>query len=179
MTASEAFTTARAGTYLVRVRDIKESMGERFAITDGGTHHHMAAVGLGSFVRRNFPIELVGRTVPDGVLNEDDVAALELAVNEAASNIMKHAYHGRTDQWIQLDADAFPGRVSIRLHHLGDSFDPAAVSPPALDGSRESGFGVFLITESVDELRYSRDERGRHCITLVKVFSSESRSRPG
>ena len=32
--------------------------------------------------------------------------------------------HGRSDQRIQLDADAFPDRVSIRLHHLGDSFDP-------------------------------------------------------
>ena len=84
---------------------------------------------------------------------------------------MKHAYHGRADQRIQLEADAFPGRVSIRLHHLGDSFDPAAVSPPALDGSRESGFGIYLITKSVDEVRYSRDERGRNCIALVKVLN--------
>ena len=61
---------------------------------------------------------------------------------------------------------------SIRLHHLGDSFDPAAVSPPALDGSRESGFGIYLITNSVDEVRYSRDERGRNCIALVKVLNS-------
>ena len=112
------------------------------------------------------------RMVPEGLLDQDDVAELELAVNEAASNIMKHAYHGRADQRIQLEADAFPGRVSIRLHHLGDSFDPAAVSPPALDGSRESGFGIYLITKSVDEVRYSRDERGRNCITLVKVLNS-------
>ena len=112
------------------------------------------------------------RMVPEGLLDQDDVAELELAVNEAASNIMKHAYHGRADQRIQLEADVFPGRVSIRLHHLGDSFDPAAVSPPALDGSRESGFGIYLITKSVDDVRYSRDERGRNCITLVKVLNS-------
>ncbi len=93
-------------------------------------------------------------------------------MNEAASNIMKHAYHGRADQRIQLEADMFPGRVSIRLHHLGDSFDPAAVSPPALDGSRESGFGIYLITKSVDDVRYSRDERGRNCIALVKVLNA-------
>ena len=112
------------------------------------------------------------RMVPEGILDQDDVAELELAVNEAASNIMKHAYHGRTDQWIQLEADAFPGRVSIRLHHLGDSFDPAAVSPPAMDGSRESGFGIYLISKSVDEVQHSRDERGRNCIALVKVFNT-------
>ena len=106
------------------------------------------------------------------LLDQDGVAELELAVNEAASNIMKHAYHGRTDQWIKLEADMLPGRVSIRLHHLGDSFDPGAVSPPALDASRESGFGIYLITKSVNEVRYSRDERGRNCITLVKVLNS-------
>jgi anti-sigma regulatory factor (Ser/Thr protein kinase) len=89
-------------------------------------------------------------------------------VNEAASNIIKHAYHGRADQRIQLDAEAASDRVTIRLHHLGDSFDPAAVPPPALDGSRESGFGMYLITHSVDDVRYFRDERGRNCIALVK-----------
>jgi serine/threonine-protein kinase RsbW len=115
------------------------------------------------------------RTVPEGLLDEEDVAGLELAVNEAASNIMKHAYHGRADQWIQLDADAYPDRVSIRLHHLGDSFDPATVSPPTLDGSRESGFGVYLIARSVDDVRYSRDERGRNSIALVKHLDSMMR----
>lgn len=97
---------------------------------------------------------------------------LELAINEAASNVMKHAYHGRTDQRIQLEADVFADRVSIRLHHLGDAFDPAVVAPPALDGSRESGFGIYLINHCVDEVRYSRDERGRNCIELVKILWS-------
>jgi anti-sigma regulatory factor (Ser/Thr protein kinase) len=110
--------------------------------------------------------------LPAGKLAQDDVAALELAVNEAASNIMKHAYHGRTDQRIQLQADAFPDRVSIRLHHLGDSFDRDSVAPPAFDGSRESGFGIYLMSQSVDEVRYSRDDRGRHCITLVKILEA-------
>jgi diaminopimelate decarboxylase len=55
------FLTARAGTYLMRVRYVKESMGQRFAVTDGGTHHHLAAVGIGSFGKRNFPMALVGR----------------------------------------------------------------------------------------------------------------------
>jgi anti-sigma regulatory factor (Ser/Thr protein kinase) len=110
--------------------------------------------------------------LPGSSLDPDSVAALELAVNEAASNIMKHAYHGRADQWIQLEAEAFPGQVSIRLHHLGDPFDPSAVAPPALDGSQESGFGIYLITRSVDDVRYYRDERGRNCIALVKVCKS-------
>jgi PAS domain S-box-containing protein len=114
-----------------------------------------------------------GSMVPEGLLDEDEIAGLELAVNEAASNIMKHAYHGRADQRIALDAEAFPDRVSIRLHHLGDSFDPTSVSPPALDGSRESGFGIYLISKSVDEVRYSRDERGRNCVALIKMLNPQ------
>ena len=55
------YLTAMAGTYVVRVQYVKESHGERFAVADGGTNHHMAAVGIGSFVKRNFPIRLLSR----------------------------------------------------------------------------------------------------------------------
>ncbi len=55
------YLAAPCGLYLIRVRYVKTSMGQRFAVTDGGTNHHMAAVGVGSFVKRNFPIRLVSR----------------------------------------------------------------------------------------------------------------------
>ncbi|MET9566632.1 type III PLP-dependent enzyme [Streptomyces tauricus] len=55
------YLVGHSGTYAMRVRYVKESMGERFAVADGGTNHHMAAVGIGSFVKRNFPIGLLGR----------------------------------------------------------------------------------------------------------------------
>ncbi|WP_433271691.1 type III PLP-dependent enzyme [Actinosynnema sp. CS-041913] len=61
MLESGRFLTAKSGTYVMGVRYVKESMGERFAVTDGGTHHHMAAVGIGSFVKRNFPVALLDR----------------------------------------------------------------------------------------------------------------------
>ncbi|MFD8233734.1 diaminopimelate decarboxylase [Streptomyces sp. NPDC059696] len=55
------FLTADAGTYVTRAAYVKESMGESFVVADGGTNHHMAAVGIGSFVKRNFPIVHLGR----------------------------------------------------------------------------------------------------------------------
>ncbi|KOV19005.1 type III PLP-dependent enzyme [Streptomyces sp. XY152] len=55
------FLTADAGTYVTRAVYVKESMGELFVVADGGTNHHMAAVGIGSFVKRNFPIVHLGR----------------------------------------------------------------------------------------------------------------------
>jgi diaminopimelate decarboxylase len=49
------------GTYVVRAQYVKESRGEWFVVADGGTNHHMAAVGIGSFVKRNFPIRSLTR----------------------------------------------------------------------------------------------------------------------
>ena len=89
-------------------------------------------------------------------------------MTEAASNVMRHAYGDRTDRVIQLVAEAFDDRIVLRLHHLGQSFDPAAVRPPVFDGSQEGGFGMYIISQSVDEVRYYRDERGRNCISMMK-----------
>jgi len=65
MCESGRFLTARAGEYVVRVGAVKESMGLHFATTDGGTHHHQAAAGIGSVVPRNFPVRLLNRTSPE------------------------------------------------------------------------------------------------------------------
>jgi diaminopimelate decarboxylase len=59
------YLVARAGTYVTRVRYVKDSFDVPFAVADGGTNHHMAAVGVGSFVKRNFPVELLSRAAYD------------------------------------------------------------------------------------------------------------------
>ncbi|ADJ45800.1 diaminopimelate decarboxylase [Amycolatopsis mediterranei S699] len=55
------YLAATSGTYVVRVRYTKTSLGQNFAVADGGTNHHMAAVGIGSYVKRDFPIRLLNR----------------------------------------------------------------------------------------------------------------------
>ena len=112
------------------------------------------------------------RMVPEGLLDEDDVARARAGGERGGQQHHEACLSRPCRSADSAGSRRVPGRVSIRLHHLGDSFDPAAVSPPALDGSRESGFGIYLITKSVDDVRYSRDERGRNCITLVKVLNS-------
>lgn len=61
------YLTAECGTYVTRALVVKESMGEHFVVADGGTNHHMAAVGVGSFVKRNFPIRSLTRYTEDSV----------------------------------------------------------------------------------------------------------------
>ena len=116
---------------------------------------------------RAFVREVCSR-IHDPAPDEETVQQLELAVTEAASNVMRHAYAGRADRRVQIDMDVFADRIVLRLHHLGQSFDPDAVRPPVFDGTQDGGFGMYIINQSVDEVRYHRDERGRNCISMTK-----------
>ncbi len=51
------YLTGPAGIYLMAVRAVKTSRGQRFIIADGGMHHHLAASGnLGQVIKRDYPI---------------------------------------------------------------------------------------------------------------------------
>ena len=50
------FLVGEGGIYVCKIIDIKESRGEKFLITDGGLHHHLAASGnFGQVIRKNYP----------------------------------------------------------------------------------------------------------------------------
>ncbi|MFE6687036.1 type III PLP-dependent enzyme [Streptomyces sp. NPDC057743] len=87
------YLTAWCGTYVVRALYVKESVGERFVVADGGTNHHMAAVGVGSFVKRNFPLRSLTRyqdeptgwyTVTGPLCTPNDVIGKRVALPEVA-----------------------------------------------------------------------------------------------
>ncbi|MCC7423628.1 MAG: SpoIIE family protein phosphatase [Planctomycetaceae bacterium] len=123
---------------------------------------------LGELRRARELIRTVCRGLTPPPLDDEGIAQLELAVTEACSNVMKHAYRGEERQAIHLEVEVDAQNVSVLVHHLGPPFDPSTVPLPAFDGSQVSGFGVYLIAQSVDSVRYSQDERGRNCIALVK-----------
>jgi anti-sigma regulatory factor (Ser/Thr protein kinase) len=101
-------------------------------------------------------------------LDGESVAALELAVNEAAVNVMKHAYAGRPDGRIDLEARDHGDRVVIRLFHRGKGFRRSDVAPPTFDLTADGGFGIYIIEQSVDEVRYGTDDHGNREIVLTK-----------
>lgn len=101
-------------------------------------------------------------------LSEDGIEQLALAVNEAVSNIIVHAYHGRHNQQIQIVADVYADRVVVRLYHDGETFDPTMIPPPSFDGSQDHGFGLYIIAHSVDDVHYTRDAHGRSVMCLIK-----------
>lgn len=103
-----------------------------------------------------------------GADTEPAIAELELAVTEAASNIIRHAHRGMASLPIEMVIEADPEQVSVTLYHSGPAFDPASAPPPVFNGSREGGFGLYLIRQSVDDVRYWCDEQGRQAIRLLK-----------
>ena len=59
------YLVGEAGIYVCRVIDIKESRGTRYAVTDGGMHHHLAASGnFGQVIRKNYPVVAIERRDP-------------------------------------------------------------------------------------------------------------------
>ena len=58
------FIVGEAGLFVCEVTDVKESRGEKFIITNGGMHHHLAASGnFGQIIRKNYPVTVgsIGR----------------------------------------------------------------------------------------------------------------------
>jgi serine/threonine-protein kinase RsbW len=93
---------------------------------------------------------------------------LDLAVTEAATNIIRHAYRGQAGRPIEFVLDADDTQLRVGLFHEGEEFDPEDAPPPTFDGSREGGFGLYLIKQAVDDMRYFRDEHGRCGLHLIK-----------
>jgi anti-sigma regulatory factor (Ser/Thr protein kinase) len=115
--------------------------------------------------------------------NENQIVRLALALTEAASNVILHAFEGQQHKSITLTVEADDDQACVTLRHAGAPFDPDAAAEPAFDGSRESGFGLYLIRRCVDEVRYGQDEQGRCVIHLVQKrkqrHKGEGRGEPG
>lgn len=102
-----------------------------------------------------------------GHADEDLVHRLELALTEAASNIVLHGFQDQQYKSINLTIDVNDDRVAVTLRHTGKPFDAQTAPAPVFDGSQESGFGLYLIGQCVDEVQYHQDEQGRCVMRLV------------
>ncbi len=98
---------------------------------------------------------------PPTALADDRLRALVLAVNEAFVNVVRHALGGRSGALVRLETIADASRIEVSLVHDGVAFDPSTVAPPDFEGGRASGFGVYLIAASVDEVRYESEPQGQ------------------
>jgi anti-sigma regulatory factor (Ser/Thr protein kinase) len=102
-----------------------------------------------------------------GPADENLIVRLTLALTEAASNIILHGFEGQP-QSITLTVEVDDDHLGVTLQYPGKPFDPQSAAAPAFDGSREGGFGLYLIRKCVDEMHHGQDDQGRCVIHLVQ-----------
>lgn len=132
---------------------------------------------------------------PDAETRDQIVSAL----GEAINNVVLHAYRGVRGGHIELDVNASPGELEIRMSDRGRGFDPPELSPfdvsraetwgVGLDAAEElehlpeSGMGLFIMRSFMDEVTYTRGGNGRpNLLVLRKRWTSQrvaSDRRPG
>jgi serine phosphatase RsbU (regulator of sigma subunit)/anti-sigma regulatory factor (Ser/Thr protein kinase) len=96
----------------------------------------------------------------------------ELALTEAASNVMRHAYRGRKGI-IRIEATAYADRLRVAIRHRGEAFDPSNVPEPVLDNPAEGGLGLFLMRQTVDQIAYGVCEDGTRTTSMTKFIRGE------
>jgi sigma-B regulation protein RsbU (phosphoserine phosphatase) len=119
--------------------------------------------GIRQFIR-NFC-----KTIPEPRLGEDRTSLIELAVTEVATNIIRHAYSGQSDAVVQVSARLFPEMFLIEFVDKGKGFRPETIPQPKFDGSREGGFGLYIVSQIVDDVVYSRGRDNTNC-TQLKIL---------
>ena len=89
---------------------------------------------------------------------------VQLAVDEACTNIISHGYAGLDPGSIILDLESAPNQLTVTLTDFGRAFEPSSAPIPDVDAPIEErelgGFGLFFIQESVDEVDYQVTEDG-------------------
>src|SRR5512140_1393283 len=89
---------------------------------------------------------------------EKGVYAVQLAADEAASNIIEHAYAGQADAWFDMSCEHSNDRLTITFTDRGQSFDFSKVKKPDvkadLSDRKIGGLGVFLMHKLMDEVHY-------------------------
>lgn len=100
---------------------------------------------------------------------------IQLAVDEACTNIITHGYADMDPGSIILDLEMRPDKLIICLTDFGHSFEPGNRSDPAVDipiEERESGgYGLFFIRRCTDQVDYQVTKAGNTMI-LTKYLSA-------
>ena len=84
-------------------------------------------------------------------LPEEVLADLKLAITEACSNSIRHAYPGGVPGAVEVSYELAPDRLAVEVVDSGEGFELAA-SEPTGDGLSEGGLGIAIIRAVADEL---------------------------
>lgn len=108
-------------------------------------------------------------------VDEDCSFAVQLALSEALTNVVRHSYQGAPDHSVPVELSIDAREVRVAICDGGQPFEPRAYEPPDLGEGQEGGYGLYLIAEVMDEVIRVPADDGT-LITLIKRRTTE-RSR--
>jgi serine/threonine-protein kinase RsbW len=123
----------------------------------------------GATVRLTFPARpeyiTLGRLALTGIarvrdLSDEVLADLKLALTEAASNSVRHAYAGGEAGVVEISYELRADRLVIEVADEGEGFDPTEAGGPPEELS-EGGLGIAIIRAIADEVEIARQPDGR------------------
>jgi serine/threonine-protein kinase RsbW len=127
--------------------------------------------------------EFVAKIAQKTGLKEIDVNKIELAVDEACANVIKHAYpEDAPSKPIQIRIEVNPGKMLIIVSDKGKGFDVKSV--PAVDMNkylaemRVGGLGIYLIRNLMDEVEFTMNQGKNNEVRMIKYFENHAQ-KPG
>ncbi len=98
----------------------------------------------------------------------------QLALAEAFTNAVRHAHKNCSpDVTVEIEVTLLPQYLEIRIWDFGLPFDlekQLKNVPETVNEKAEGGRGLRILHQIADELSYTRTDRNRNCLLLVKHY---------
>jgi serine/threonine-protein kinase RsbW len=115
--------------------------------------------------------EFVVQASQDLALGDRTIYEVELAVDEACSNVIRHAYRGQEGA-IEVSVEPYAKGVEVVIRDWGEPFDPQAVPVPDVKaplGQRQlGGLGLYIMRQIMDEVHFAFDAELGNTLTMRK-----------
>jgi serine/threonine-protein kinase RsbW len=116
--------------------------------------------------------EIVAQVAREGGFTEKEIYSLQLAADEAATNIIEHAYEGISDADFDMTCDCHGNTLTITMRDIGRPFNPSNVKQPNLKADllerQIGGLGLYLMRKLMDEVHYETDPKTGNVLTMIK-----------
>ncbi len=102
--------------------------------------------------------EFVSSNASEAGFSKDEIDNIILAVDEACTNVIKHAYKYSPDEEILIEIKYNKSAFTVTIEDKGISFDPNLIPSPDLQKyhreHRVGGLGMYLMKTLMDEVKY-------------------------
>ncbi|MDY7042102.1 MAG: ATP-binding protein [Chloroflexota bacterium] len=123
--------------------------------------------------------EFIAHAAHQTNLDERTVFQVQMAVDEACTNIIQHAYQGLESGEITINCHRTNDSFVVTIQDHGRAFDPTAVPPPDLsadiEARRVGGLGLYFMRRLMDEVCFEFDEKVGNTVTMTKRIAPRPR----